>query len=297
MPHLKTSSIDFSLPAGQLGVPMKRLEHFIIDASVDPPLTARAEAAAKTIDASAFGSFDPKRSTCTNAQRETMRTFLLLTGLEFDDEGWDELLDRPDMQQLLMGALSEGVIKAKQPAVTVAFMRIRAGIENALKTPTFPDPGPTGPTPSTLKKVAPHLPRPIEKTPARLHEPVNESDVLSFLEGKTVDWSGVNPQDLSAAKECLKRKLIGLGKRSFAWYAGGINMKFVPRMKDYLYAGETEGEDGERKPTNGKHVLCYAIEERNGSVTRLDGIFRKGDAWYVAPLPTEEMDAAQLIDE
>lgn len=273
---------------------MERLEHFIMDASVDPPLTARAEKAAKTIDASAFDSFDPKRPACTDAQRETMREFLRLTGLEFDEEGWDELLGRPDMQQLLMGALSEGVIKAKQPTVTVAFMRVRAGIENALKTPTFPDPGPTAPAPSTLKKVAPHLPRPVEKTPVRPREYVNESDVVAFLEGSTVDWSGIDPNDLAHVKECMKRKLVSLGKRSFDWYAGGIEMRFIRRMKDYEYAGEV-GED-EKKPRNGKHTLCYAIEEKNGAVARLDGIFHKDDAWYVAPLPTEEMNAAELLD-
>lgn len=271
---------------------MDDLRTFILNESLDPPLVERAETAARAIDPTALETLNGKSTSATDVQRGVMRDFLTLAGIEFDDEGWSELQSRPDMQQLLAAALSEGVIHAKKPKVTVAFIRIRACIELALREPSFPEPEPEA------KHEPVHAARerhPAEETPARApQERVSESDVMAFLEGPTVDWSGIDPNDLPHAKACMKRQLVSLGRRSLDWYAGGIEMRFIRRMKQHLYAGE--GGEGEGTSKNGKHTLCYAIEERNGAIARLDGIFRKGDAWYVSPLPTDEMNAAELID-
>lgn len=253
---------------------------FLANESLDPPLAARAERAAKSIDASAFEGFGARKAPCSDEQRATMREFLRLADIEFDDGGWEELMGRKDAQQLLAAALWEGVRKAKVAAVTVAFCQIRARIEASMTEPTFvasPDPQTPPPHPEDPpSKRASTRRRPSSEDAARARE---------VLRGDMIDWSGVETEERDDVCDALRKYLEGLGVIGLSWYAKpGVGVKFIKRMV------ECEREGG------GRHLLCYAIEERNGAIARLDGVFRYRESWYVSPLPIEEVDAAGSDD-
>ncbi len=239
---------------------MDPLDRFIMDAALDPPLDARAEAAAKAINPDVFANLDPKTRKCTEEQRARMRKFLSLAGLTFDDEGWNEFLSRPDAQRTLMAGMQQGVIRAGVRDVTIAFMRLREIAELALPREPFLD---TSTAPSNS-----------EPTPHPEQTTTHTERIEQIVCGGNVDWSGVQACDIAHVKTCYIQHLARCTEIQLAWHEK-VRIAFEP------YEFSVDLEEG----IDSKNMR-YKIRETNGRTVYLDGIYHdKARGWYVSSLP------------
>ncbi len=238
------------------------LTRYVLDACTNPPIDGRAREAAKDFDASAFDGYDHRRD-CTLAQRERMRDFLRRTGLEFDDDRWEEFLSRADLQSMLSAAIFPGVVSAKNPPVTVALSKIRSRIEFAAKEPTVPFVD-EKPAEQTLRSK--RSPMPPDEAAVR-----EATDIASAA---NVDWNGIASDDLEGARTALIAHLARTTPEQRAWYRNKALLGFVPHGKRVNMEGSAT-----------QPLLGYRIRETNGRTCYFDGIFRNGNAWYVGPLP------------